>query len=322
MLLSLRTDDLDQARSAVVNSYYGSRLDVLGPASPVGAVFDLLQNAAMTIGLMRFAVDVSTRTPELGAYHVNLPLNGNMIWAQPHTGLRVATPQEAAVYRPQGLTLVDRWQAGSRLLAVKIDREIMERTLGRMIGRPITGPIQLGPAMNVADGPGHVWAGLVRLLASEARNPSGPACHPLLGPQFTEAAVRALLLAVDHQYADLLHGPAGRPAATASIQRAMDLINDAPERPWTLGELARAVRVSIRTLQLGFRRHCGATPTGYLRDVRLARAHLDLHASDPATTKVAEIASRWGFVHMGRFAASYRNRYGCTPSDTLHGLYR
>ncbi|GAB7046750.1 AraC family transcriptional regulator [Catenuloplanes indicus] len=319
MHLSLRTDDLDQARGAVVDGYYGSRLDVLGTSAPVGAVFDLLINNAMTIGLMRFGVDVRTRTPELGSYHVNLPLNGSMTWEQPHAGRRTATPQEAAVYRPRGYTLVDRWPAGTRLLAVKVDRDTMERTLGRMIGRPVEEQILLGPAMNVADGPGHTWTGLVRLLATQSRGPDGLAGHPLLGPQIAEAAVRALLLSVDHQFAGLLHDPFSRPATSASIQRALDAIHDAPELPWTLGELARRARVSTRTLQLGFRRHCGATPTAYLRDVRLTRAHLELRVSDPAATRVTEVASRWGFVHMGRFAASYRARYGCQPSDTLHG---
>ncbi|GAB7044026.1 MULTISPECIES: AraC family transcriptional regulator [Catenuloplanes] len=320
MHLSLRTDDLDQARGAVVDGYYGSRLDVLGQAAPVGAVFDLLVNNTMTIGLMRFAVDVRTRTPELGSYHVNLPLDGNLSWQQPHAGPRIATPKEAAVYRPEGYTLVDRWPAGTRLLAVKVDRETMERTLGRMIGRPVEESILLAPVMNVVDGPGRTWTGLVRLLAAQSRGPDGLAAHPLLGPQIAEAAVRALLLSVDHQFAELLHDPFSRPATSASIQRALDAIHDAPELPWTLSELARRARVSTRTLQIGFRRHCGATPTAYLRDVRLTRAHLELRVSDPAATKVTEIASRWGFVHMGRFAASYRARYGCQPSDTLHDV--
>ena len=32
---------------------------------------------------------------------------------------------------------------------------------------------------------------------------------------------------------------------------------------------------------------------------------------------VADIASHWGFTHLGRFAAAYRERYGCVPSETL-----
>ena len=32
---------------------------------------------------------------------------------------------------------------------------------------------------------------------------------------------------------------------------------------------------------------------------------------------VSAIASRWGFFHLGRFAQSYRARYGELPSQTL-----
>jgi AraC-like DNA-binding protein len=32
------------------------------------------------------------------------------------------------------------------------------------------------------------------------------------------------------------------------------------------------------------------------------------------------VALRWGFTHYGRFAAQYRQRFGCSPSQTLRGL--
>jgi transcriptional regulator GlxA family with amidase domain len=55
----------------------------------------------------------------------------------------------------------------------------------------------------------------------------------------------------------------------------------------------------------------------YLRRVRLARAHAGLRDADPGRHTVAEIAGRWGFTHLGRFAEAYRERYGRPPSETL-----
>jgi AraC-like DNA-binding protein len=57
----------------------------------------------------------------------------------------------------------------------------------------------------------------------------------------------------------------------------------------------------------------------YLRDVRLHRVHADLISADADSETVAHIARRWGFLYLGRFAATYREKFGQTPSDTLRG---
>ena len=41
-----------------------------------------------------------------------------------------------------------------------------------------------------------------------------------------------------------------------------------------------------------------------------------LEAADQ-NTRVTTVAMRWGFGHLGQFAAAYRERYGELPSTTL-----
>jgi transcriptional regulator GlxA family with amidase domain len=91
-----------------------------------------------------------------------------------------------------------------------------------------------------------------------------------------------------------------------------------PDHPFTTATLAEIAGVSVRTLQEGFRRHLGISPTDYLRQVRLACVHRDLRHSEPTQITVTEIAYRWGFAHLGRFAGAYRAKYGVPPSYTLH----
>ncbi|WP_160057046.1 helix-turn-helix transcriptional regulator, partial [Shewanella litoralis] len=81
-------------------------------------------------------------------------------------------------------------------------------------------------------------------------------------------------------------------------------------------DLAGQLGISVRTLQDGFTRHVGLPPITYLREIRLAQAHADLAAGD-AGTSVSATACKWGFTHLGRFAAAYRDRYGEHPSETL-----
>jgi transcriptional regulator GlxA family with amidase domain len=89
-------------------------------------------------------------------------------------------------------------------------------------------------------------------------------------------------------------------------------------QPVTVTEVAAAAGTTARALQYAFRRHYDTTPTGYLRRVRLERAHRQLQAADPITgATVAEIARQWGWANPAHFATAYRKRYGMAPSHTL-----
>jgi AraC-like DNA-binding protein len=107
-------------------------------------------------------------------------------------------------------------------------------------------------------------------------------------------------------------------AAPAALRRAVAYIDEHAAEPVTTSDIAAAARITPRALQAGFRQHYGATPTGYLRRVRLERAHQDLQAADPARgDTVTAVAARWGFGHAARFTDLYRERYGVLPSRTL-----
>ncbi len=87
-----------------------------------------------------------------------------------------------------------------------------------------------------------------------------------------------------------------------------------------LDDITEAARLSPRGLQDAFRKQWGVTPLGYLREVRLARAHDDLLAEGSSPERratVNEIARRWFFTHPSRFAATYFEAYGVYPNDEL-----
>jgi len=83
-----------------------------------------------------------------------------------------------------------------------------------------------------------------------------------------------------------------------------------------VSDLCRAVGVSERTLEYGFKATMGLSPVAYLTALRLhrARAALQRSAGDPGT--VAATASDWGFGHLGEFAQAYRQHFGESPSRT------
>ncbi|MDP9794505.1 AraC-like DNA-binding protein [Catenuloplanes nepalensis] len=107
-------------------------------------------------------------------------------------------------------------------------------------------------------------------------------------------------------------------AHPAAVRRAIAYIESGPHREISLADIAGAAHVSMRAVQLAFRRHLGTTPVAYLRRVRLAQAHRDLHASAPGTITVDAVAARWGFAGIDRFTDRYHDTYGCTPTQTLY----
>lgn len=102
-----------------------------------------------------------------------------------------------------------------------------------------------------------------------------------------------------------------------ALRRAITFIDDNAHHDITPLDIAVAARVSIRSVQLAFRRHLATTPTAHLRSARLENAHRQLLTADPSDTTVSAIAMRWGFASHSSFTAHYRAAYGIPPSQTL-----
>jgi AraC-like DNA-binding protein len=108
-------------------------------------------------------------------------------------------------------------------------------------------------------------------------------------------------------------------ATTATVRRATAFIEQHAHTDINMADIATAANVSIRAVQVAFRRHLNTTPMGYLRTVRLDHVHHDLLTADPGRgPTVTDIAHRWGFYNHSRFASHYRHTYGVTPRHTLY----
>ncbi|MFJ3714565.1 helix-turn-helix domain-containing protein [Streptomyces sp. NPDC090057] len=148
----------------------------------------------------------------------------------------------------------------------------------------------------------------------------GMADQPLVVSTAAQHLAASVLSAFPNTATAAPPGPDGADAHPAMLRRALAYIDDHADRPVTVAEIARAARVTVRGLQYAFRRHLDTTPLAHLRRVRLAHAHHDLLAADPADgATVTDIAARWGFYHPGRFASLYRQTYRRPPRVTLAG---
>ena len=243
----------------------------------------------------------------------------------------IATVTQGTVRADRG-PVTDCYQPGDVFVAGFPMADFVCRTRDARL-RALTMPAPLLAQTAGADGHGRP----LRFLSLRPASPAGQdqwkvtadfAGHLLASPEaarssLVTASVARLLaataLAVFPNTA--LSGPAAadrHSAGPPALRRAVSFIDDHADADITVADIAAAAHVTTRAIQFAFRRHLDTTPTAYLRQVRLTRAHADLLTADPGGGQtVTTVAARWGFPSASRFTACYREAYGVPPSHTL-----
>ena len=102
--------------------------------------------------------------------------------------------------------------------------------------------------------------------------------------------------------------------ADPKIGPALRMLHGAPERRWSIEELARETAMSRSALAQRFRQLVGMAPLQYLQAWRMRLARKALHEED---TPLATIAWRLGYASESAFSAAFKRSSGSAP-----GLYR
>ncbi len=82
-----------------------------------------------------------------------------------------------------------------------------------------------------------------------------------------------------------------------------------------VSDICDAIGASRRSLEMAFQRCLGVSPKRYLKRERLLRCQLALLTEGEGN--VSQVASRFGFTHMGQFSSDYRALFRELPSATL-----
>lgn len=311
----VHTANPDEAREVITQVYLPHRLDPISVAQALDMKLDVFQVGSMTAGRLTYGSEVWLRTVDARCYHVNVPLRGRTLSRCGTFDSVLTSPLRAAVFGPD-LPADIRWDADCEQLCLMIPMRVVELELEHLLGRTVRQPIVFDPAMDLSSRAAQGWRDALQLLATEFEREGGLTAHPLAGRHFERLLLAGLLLGQSNNYSDLLSA-ARAPAGRGALGRAVELLGEQPERDWSTSLLASEVFVSARALQEAFRREIGQPPMSYLRQVRLRRVHDELAAAAPGSVTVGAVASRWGFLHMGRFAGAYRDSFGVSPSETL-----
>jgi AraC-like DNA-binding protein len=311
---------VDQARQALSGVF----LPVDFPSARGSSAVDLELNALtvgrLTCGYMRFGQAVRIETAEAENYHVDIPVHGRATMRAALGKPVHGTRQTAGIFMPGRPVALD---CGERFaqLSLMIPREQLHLEAESLIGAELQRPLEFGAELDVTAPAGQMLMQALRLIDEASHQSAGPLAHPLAMQRLEQVVMHSLLFGQSHNHSAALAGPAPT-AGPRPVARAVELMRADPAHPWTVAELAAQVSLSVRSLQEGFRRSLDTTPMAYLRRLRLEKVREELTTAAPGAASVSDVATRWGFIHLGRFAAAYREEFAERPSETVRSRNR
>ncbi|CAL94553.1 AraC family transcriptional regulator [Azoarcus olearius] len=311
-----RSSDAEESRQHVARVFCPHELRQVTGRRPFASRHNMLRLHETALNYLTYGTDVDILPGRLESFYlVQMPLAGG---ADIRCGEQavLSSPRLATILSPDDETRM-RWQHDARQLLLWIPREALERRLEEHLGERPDRPLSFHLGLPQDEGLTRSWC---RMLADLAANIDQCGAdwlrfRPTVAA-LEDCLLRGLLQLHQHNYSDCLNAPrdTGKPR---HVQRAMDYVQAHIEEGISVGDIARAACVSVRALEEGFRKYCDTTPLAYLRELRLERARKALLALPGRSESVTDVAHRYGFVHLGRFSAYYKARFGETPSQTV-----
>lgn len=297
-------EELPDFSAAVAEAYFPHELTVLREGAGA-AELRMVDLGPVRLTRIGWGAEVSVRSDHPGGWAVNVPRSG-VLDARVSGRSVLSLEGQATVCPPDTQTLMSRWSADCSILGMRIDADYLADEVTALVGLTEQDmPAQLDLRTDAA----QAWLALLTSIGAQSlRSPDlveRRAVRQRLGATLTAAFVTACF-PDDPETGDF---------CPRIVSRVVDAMEADPAQDWTPADIARRAGVGIRRVQQSFQRYRGETPTEALRRIRLRRVHEDLLHKRADT--VADAAVRWGFAHLGRFAAAYRREFGVSPSATL-----
>lgn len=319
MRLHIATSDPDEAHSWLCDSYADHSATLSGPSRAFRFTHGVADCGAFKVGVARHTMtlrgDWDPLDDQLLFSHLLAGRFTIRSYATGHPEVH-AVAGDVFAYDPDARMGVV-WD-DIRMAQVRLHRGSVDRAAAELVGEQrVGGTVGFDLARPVSPQKAEHWKRLMRYVTSDVATNPVVQDSPLVLGQVFRLIVATALETFPNTTMTRDARSVGR-VAPGAVRRAVAFIEEHAGEEIDLTAIAAAAGVGPRALQEAFRQSLGSTPTSHLRSVRLDRAHEELRTTDPSSGRtVAAIAARWGFGNPGRFAASYRERFRCPPSETL-----
>jgi AraC-like DNA-binding protein len=257
-------------------------------------------------------------TPQRVDYWLLIPIRGRM-----ETSVRgqqyVSDARRAFLfsYPAMGPSRIEV-DAGASRMTVVLTHASLQRQLAALLGKPLDAqlcpPLEFAPVVDLTSAYGRSIARLAYVVLTSFERGAPLAYSRISLASVEQFVINQLLLSHAHNYSGAIFGTVPS-AAPRDVKRAIDYIEANLAEPVGLLDIVAAAEVPGRTLLKHFERFRGVSPMEYLRAARLEAVRQALQ-DEMTSGSVSDVATAWGFSHMGRFATEYRKRFGEHPSET------
>ncbi|HEX4558984.1 MAG TPA: AraC family transcriptional regulator [Mycobacterium sp.] len=249
---------------------------------------------------------------------VLLPLSEGMT-IRHGRGDHVEVPSGSLAVVPAECPIEVSFRRGFSLLSVSANVETLMSGLGKFAPDVAADALPFEPICGPAGGTSEAFSGLVKFAAALVDKYHSPASMPYrVVDTLRDQIVSTFLFGLPHSQSGQLLRRGGPRIASRVVRRSVEVMRSDDGLQRSITDIAAQLCVSVRALEMAFRKELDCTPRQYLQNLRLEKAHEALCRARPGDgTTVIDVAIRSGFSHTGRFAALYRRVYGVHPSVEL-----
>lgn len=307
--------DVDQLREHYAKTLKPVRVSALNRGAAI-SVEDLHFSTGdfdIWSGICRSGMEVSFSEPP-DAFAIYLPLAGAM--ELDARGRQFVSTPGRLIATDLSQTRLLRLHSERSHIGIAFSRKAVTRQLSEMLDMPVVHDLDLFAECDMQSAAGAKLAAFGQLLWDNLANGPPENISARSTEYFFRTIMVAMLESVPHRYSALLERPVS-PAMPRQVKRAIDYMIANIASPINVEDIAQASGVGVRSLQVAFQQFKETTPLNYLRQLRLESVRREFIAGKHDRVSISDVARNWGFTHMGRFSALYREAFGEMPTETL-----
>jgi AraC-like DNA-binding protein len=259
------------------------------------------------------------RLAEESDFIVVFPIKG---WIGLHYDQKIVAvhSHQAAIYQPLALNAFEAFPTDGKFEVgfIQLSFAFAQKFLSETLHHPVERDLNLSPLIDRSSGKSRLLLSVISLICDGDFHTAGLNMSASLRKHIIETFSQLLMEIIPHRYSARLRSQQAVPMPN-HIRLAQKFMERHTAELPRMADVARAAKVSVRTLEMNFRTYLDMTPRTYMRVVRLRMARHAL-LSHAETRPIAEIAESFGFTHKSRFSKYYADLFGETPSATRrHG---